>query len=154
MKKRNYPIYLLIFAVYILCNAMSCDNGNLYYCDVLVKNCSDDIIYVCCGQTNQTEEYTLEDVYNSKGQHGKFIQEIPQGRVCAGGSCWVYSTEDTDNFDDYKANELFYLFVINKDTWDSHTLDEILHNNIYDKKLVYTYNELKAMNFQINYMGE
>ena len=138
----------------ILCNAMSCDDGNRYDCDVLVKNCSDDIIYVCCYQTSQAEEYTLEDVYNSIGPHSKFIQEIPQGQVYAGGSCIVYCTEGTYNFDDYKANELFYLFVINKDTWDSHTLDEILHNNIYDKKFVYTYNELKAMNFQINYKGE
>ena len=79
------------------------------------------------------------------------MQEIPHGQVCVGGSCMVWNIE---NFDDYKTSERFYLFVIKKETWNDHTFNEILRNNIYDKMYIYTYSELKAMNFQINYKGE
>lgn len=56
-----------------------------------------------------------------------------------------------DNINSYHT---LHVLVYKQSTLDRYTTDELIEQNIYDKRYDLTYDELKAMNFTITYTGD
>ena len=54
----------------------------------------------------------------------------------------------------YNKSETLVTYMWKKSTIEKYDWEEIREKNIYDTKLVYTFKELKAMNFIITYNGD
>lgn len=55
---------------------------------------------------------------------------------------------------DFTGGKTYHVFIWKQSTIDSYSWEEIKKKNIYDAKLVYTLEELKAMDFIITYNGD
>lgn len=58
-----------------------------------------------------------------------------------------YDSDGVCNVDNYQ------ILIIKQSTMQKYTLGYIVENNIYDNLLIYSYEDLKAMNYQITYKG-
>lgn len=150
MRKKN--IYMLLCAVFLLCSAMTCDDGPTYFCDIIVKNVSSDTIYVCGMDGNEDDApFTIGKAiyYNRLGE--KSLHELCVGEVYKDGGL-IYDDKFISQED--ISGHRYCLFVLKKSTKEKYSIEQIAEQNIYDKKYELTYNELRALNFQINYTGE
>lgn len=62
---------------------------------------------------------------------------------------------DLNNINENNPKSLFCQFLIfNETTIDSHSVQEIMTEYIYDKRLIYSLNELEGKDYQVIYSGD
>ena len=113
--------------------------------EISLINKSDEDIYFAFTETDKGDfkVFNLVDFDNRLFANSE--KEIPFGfRVK------VYDNDPMF----YNKNYRFYTFIWKKSTIDKYSWEEIQEKNIYDAKLIYTFDELKAMNFLIVYDGK
>lgn len=122
-----------------MCVAMMCeeDDGTLIY--TYVTNKSDEIIYV--GEIYNADSMQIESVFRQA-----FNEIYPDSTLPI--ETYVRFKDSPDNF------ESVQFFIFKKSTFDEHTYREIIENKLVDKWRIYSYDELKAMDFKLEYHGD
>lgn len=54
----------------------------------------------------------------------------------------------------YEKIYTYQFLIIKKETMDNNSQEDIINNNIYDDLLIFTYDELEEMNYEVIYTGK
>lgn len=130
----------------VLCGTASCHDEEMIESTLKFKNISSETVYVIMANAGvKSQDFHLP--YSA--------DQFDADEVAPGEDSLIdFVFFDRYEYEHYKDKYRFALFVLKKSTMDKYTVEQIIHDKIYDKMLVYTYDELRAINFQINYMGE
>lgn len=143
MRKKAYIILLLVFCVSIIHSCKIGDADNEYRF-IYLTNKSDETIYVeefLCYGSKVLSPYIVFDLHE-----GYLLHEIQCGEKL--GNSLIFD-ETNENL-----QKIYQLIVFKQSTLTKYTNEELIENNIYDKLYSFTYEELKAMNFEIIYTGD
>lgn len=142
--KRKVVSYILICLTFIVLTATTCDDSTVYYRDVILLNSIDETIYVEDFMfSDQAELLSPYHVFNLIDLRA--LKEIPKGSTFIGKFPML---EKADNKMKYQ------IIIFKQSTLDKYTKEELVENDIFDKRYVLTYEELEAMGFKIVYTGE
>ena len=53
-----------------------------------------------------------------------------------------------------EANSLYQVIIFKQSTIDKYSKEELIEKNIFDKRYLLNYNELKKVNFKMTYSGD
>lgn len=154
---RKVTIYTLLCFVALLFSAMTCDEDP-YYQDVILENKSGETIYAYEESFNYDDTVTLnaDDVFG-RSSWRKYLQEIPADSSC------IFEVRIPEDGPDFRTklitsfdenSDRIQIIVFKQSTMDKYTVDEMAEKNIFDKRYVYLYGELEAMEFKLVYTGE
>ena len=149
MKKKiiRFLKVAIFCTVCVLCNACSCMIGNpgehVYYQDVKVINKSGETIYALEFMFKDSTLLTPQYVFEVFG--GKLLIETEND------SSFIGKIPIPDN--ELQANDKYQVIIFKQSTLDKYSKEEIIKQNIFDKRYELSYNELKKMNFKITYSG-
>lgn len=106
----------------------------------------DDLKITICNQTNESIFF-----YSSREDISEFLTDC---RVLSEfelleNKCFSYYTGS-----EYYSNYRYTLYIFNKSTVDKYTCEEIRENELYDKKYLLSLEDLRELNFIINYTGD
>ena len=134
--------------VCVLYNACSCLIGNpgedVYYQDVKVINKSGETIYALEFMFKDSTLLTPQYVFEVFG--GKLLIETENDSSFI-GKIPIPETED-------EANSLYQVIIFKQSTIDKYSKEELIEKNIFDKRYLLNYNELKKVNFKMTYSGD
>ena len=135
------------FVVCLICNACSWlaeDPGvDVYYQDVKIINKSGETIYAADVMFGDTTLLTPKHVF--KMFDPRILREA-YNDSCFIGKIAIPETED-------EANSLYQVIIFKQSTIDKYSKEEIIKQNIFDKRYELSYNELKKVNFKMIYSG-
>lgn len=142
MKRIKTYIFLSVLSVLLM--ATTCDDSTVHYTDFILENQSNETIYVCEYQLNDKE--LLTPLYVFRRLNKDFVKKVFTDGIFIGkvGIPWN-STQ---------ADDKYQIIIFKQSTMDKYTEDELVEKNIFDKRYMFTYDELKKMNFKITYTGE
>lgn len=150
LKAKNFLSLFLLF------NFCSCDKLDTR--ELLVKNSSDKVIFSILSKNDNMNEagfyYEYQDNFDEtkRGDYdAPFIfEEIKNGQTI--------ENHDRPRFWDNYFNELedkkARLFIVQKDSVDKYGWKEIFKKNIYNKKYLFTIEDLDKINWTITYDGK
>ena len=150
MKKKiiRFLKVAIFCTVCVLCNACSCMIGNpgedVYYQDVKVINKSGETIYAADFMFGDTTLLTPKHVF--KMFDPRILREA-YNDSCFIGKIAIPETED-------EANSLYQVIIFKQSTIDKYSKEELIEKNIFDKRYLLNYNELKKVNFKMTYSGD
>lgn len=136
---RHPKIYAFFTALLVSLTSFTCDD--VIYEKVSVINKSNETIYCFDYTSSQTlieSPICTEDFVDLLS-----YLAIPSGMI----------QEKNMMFYEDHQNARTYVMVIGQSTLDSLSKEEIIEKNIYDTLFVFSYKELKEMNFTISYEG-
>ena len=150
MKKKiiRFLKVAIFCTVCVLCNACSCMIGNpgedVYYQDVKVINKSGETIYALEFMFKDSTLLTPQYVFEVFG--GKLLIETEND------SSFIGKIPIPDN--ELQANDKYQVIIFKQSTLDKYSKEEIIKQNIFDKRYELSYNELKKVNFKMTYSGD
>lgn len=122
-----------------MCNDRDYDTKYIY-----VYNETNENIYVCGWSSDKEFILTPNYVFNERTD---LLQEIrPKCNSLNKGLLIVY--------DGTEKSVSHQIIIFKQSTLDKYTKEELIENDIFDKRYVLTYEELEAMGFKIVYTGE
>jgi hypothetical protein len=142
--------------IFLLFNFYSCDKLDTR--ELLVKNSSDKVIFSILSENDNMNDggfyYEYQDDFDEskRGDYdAPFIfLEIKKGQIVANGDRPRYWDTFFNTLEDKKAR----LFIVQKDSVDKYGWKEIFKKNIYNKKYLFTIEDLDKINWEIEYKGE
>lgn len=146
-------IFIFLFLLFHFC---SCDKLDTR--DIFVKNSSDTVIFSILSDNDSMNSggfyYEFRDDFD-ESKRGKYdmpfiFNEIKKGQKDYNGDRPRYWDTYFDSLDDKKAR----LFIVKKDSVDKYGWKEIFKKNIYNKKYLFTIEDLDKINWEIEYKGE
>lgn len=145
MKKfiRNCTIALLGALFFI---SSTCDSSEefMFEKNVIVNNQTDEEIMILSAidsYPNLLEE-NLASIYYDRYNSTKMLSA--NNATVLNTNFW-FNDNGTPKFD------MFLIMIIRRSTLDRHPLGYLIENNIYDDLFIFSYDELKSMNFEIIY---
>lgn len=135
------------FVVCLICNACSWlaeDPGvNVNWQNIQIMNKSGEKIYALEFMFKDSTLLTPQYVFEVFG--GKLLIETEND------SSFIGKIPIPDN--ELQANDKYQVIIFKQSTLDKYSKEEIIKQNIFDKRYELSYNELKKMNFKITYSG-
>ena len=148
MKKKiiRFLKVAIFCTVCVLYNACSCLIGNpgedVYYQDVkVIKQLS---LYA---SRNILGSNILNTCFGVKRVVSPNIKSAAYNDSCFIGKIAIPETED-------EANSLYQVIIFKQSTIDKYSKEELIEKNIFDKRYLLNYNELKKVNFKMTYSGD
>lgn len=131
-------IYTILCFLYVALSATQCEDYEQV--DLAIKNMSSDTVYVI----NASSKYVNSNMSYSTLQYNlKYAYRIPPHSVYK-----AFVTKPEYSYS--KAEVMAYRFYTSK-TLNEFSLEEIVEKDIYDKEYVVTYDDLRALDFQLVY---
>ena len=145
MIQNKYSAYICLCLLSLLFMAVDCDDGYEYpHAKVTFENKSkEDIYYV-----DFWEPFTVAEAFEKAPNYGQIVHILHKGEKDE-----TLDVRDWGTWLDEHDKYGLYIMIFHKSTWDKYTKEELAEKNIYDKLLFFTYDELKAMDFKIEYTG-
>lgn len=145
--------FLFLFLLFNFCSCDKLDTRNL-----LVKNSSNKIIYSILSENDSMNgagfyyEYQNDFDETKRGDYdAPFIfTEIKKGQIIANHDRPRFWDNYFNRLEDKKAR----LFIVQKDSVDKYGWKTIFKKNIYNKKYLFTIEDLEKINWEIEYKGE
>lgn len=136
------------FVVCLICNACSWlaeDPGvNVNWQNVQIMNKSGEKIYALDFMFYDSTLLTPQHVFELFD--GKLLIETEND------SSFIGKIPIPDN--DLEANDKYQVIIFKQSTLDKYSKEEIIKQNIFDKRYELSYNELKKVNFKMTYSGD
>lgn len=150
LKTKNFVSIFLLF------NFCSCDKLDTR--QLCVKNSSDKVIFSILSKNDSMNEagfyYEYQNGFDEtkRGDYdAPFIfEEIKKGRIIENHDRPRFWDNYFQRLEDKKAR----LFIVQKDSVDKYGWKEIFKKNIYNKKYLFTIEDLDKINWEIEYKGE
>lgn len=139
---RKLMFATLLCFVSALFTAMTCDDSNIESVTVTFENKSGDSLYV-------DDFMFMDDTTFLSPYHVFVLMPYPIEYVPQNG---FY--EQQANLRMLEQGYKFQLIVFKKGTLDRYSKDELVEGNIFDKRYVLSYDELKVTDFKIVYTGD
>ena len=136
------------FVVCLICNACSWlaeDPGvDVNWQNIQIMNKSGEKIYALEFMFKDSTLLTPQYVFEVFG--GKLLIETENDSSFI-GKIPIPETED-------EANSLYQVIIFKQSTIDKYSKEELIEKNIFDKRYLLNYNELKKVNFKMTYSGD
>lgn len=136
------------FVVCLICNACSWlaeDPGvDVNWQNIQIMNKSGEKIYALEFMFKDSILLTPQYVFEVFG--GKLLIETENDSSFI-GKIPIPETED-------EANSLYQVIIFKQSTIDKYSKEELIEKNIFDKRYLLNYNELKKVNFKMTYSGD
>ena len=131
-------IYTLLGFLYVTLSATQCEDYEQV--NLAIKNMSSDTVYVI----NASSKYVNSNMsYSTLRYNLKYAYKMPPHSACK-----AFVTKPEYSYG--KTEVMAYRFYTSK-TLNDFSLEEIVENDIYDKQYVVTYDDLRALDFQLVY---
>lgn len=137
-----HAFYCMICAIGLLCTASQCSDDEPVqpepeYKLVCVTNNVDEAIYIDYRAFTNYTWFTPAETLLANGIQG-MIKIEPTENV-------VLKIQDKSN----KTSDYCQILVIRQSTFDSHTVQDIMINNIFDKRYLFKYSEIEGDSLEL-----
>jgi len=135
---RNCTI-ALVSAMFLM--SITCNEGIMYEQQIIILNNQTDEDIMFFSMTYPQDPSNVNDL--------KSIYDC--GRILSANSATTLDSKFWLGENGAPMHNYIQIFIIRRTTLDKHPFDYLLENNIYDDLLMFSFDELKLMDFQIIY---
>lgn len=141
---RKGLFYILSCFIFCLFTATTCCEGETYEIDIVsVYNNTEDTVYICFDTpeigTPDLTPYELFTRFPSKLTKKQPFAVYEEMHVCYNG---------------LERDLTYQIIIFKQSTIDKYTKEELMEQEIFDKRYIFTYDDLKAMDYKVVYTGE